>query len=162
LVPAHNPRAVLLIGVPFAVSLDRWPREDFPFPFVIRHLVQGDVEAGRLQRIRDAYNRKLRKLLPWKSSGAQTVLILEEDDIFLTNHFNVTDAIIHIEGSTKNRPDEIYLLSVFSSMWLITRLRVRDKTLYDMPVDDRFWETEPSALVNVTGERRASKQAAVK
>ncbi len=149
-------------GVPFAVSLDRWPREDFPFPFVIRHLVEGDVEAGRLQRIRDAYDRKLRKLLPWKSSGAQTILILEEDDIFLTNHFNVTDAIIQIEGSTTNRPDEIYLLSVFTSTWFITRLRVGDKTLYDMPVDDRFWETDPSVLVNVTGERRASKQVVAK
>jgi hypothetical protein len=142
-------------GVPFAVSLHRWPRAGFPFPFLIRHLVEGDVEAGRLQRIREAYNRKVPKLLQWRRSGAQTILILEEDDIFLTNHFKVADALVQIEGSSTNRPDEVYLLSVFTSKWLITRLRVGDRTLYDMPVDDRFWETDPASLVNMTGDRRA-------
>jgi hypothetical protein len=149
-------------GVPFAVSLHRWPRDGFPFPFVIRHLVEGDVEAGRLQRIRDAYNRKVPKLLKWKSSGAQTILILEEDDILLANHFNVADALFQIEGSRSDRPDEVYLLSVLTSMWLITRLRVGGTTLYDIPVDDRFWETQPTSLINVTGVRRASKQVAAK
>jgi hypothetical protein len=147
-------------GVPFAVSLHRWPRDGFPFPFVIRHQVQGDLEAGRLQRIRTAYNRKLEKLLPWQKSGARAILILEEDDIFLTNHFNVADALLQIEGSSANRPDEVYLLSVFTSMWLVARLRVGDTTLYDMPVDDRFWEAYPDALVDVTGQSRAPKPAA--
>jgi hypothetical protein len=147
-------------GVPFAVSLHRWPRDGFRFPFIVRHQVEGDVEAARVQRIRAAYNRKLEKLLPWQRSGARAVLILEEDDIFLTNHFNIADALLQIEGSSTNRPDEVYLLSVFSSMWLVARLRVGDTTLYDMPVDDRFWETHPDALVNVTGQRRAPKRAA--
>jgi hypothetical protein len=94
------------------------------------------------------------------TSGARTILILEEDDIFLTNHFNVVDALIEVEASSANRPDEVYLLSVFTSMWLITRLRLDDRTLYDLPVDERFWETHPASLVNVTGERRAPKQVA--
>jgi len=145
-------------GVPFAVSLHRWPRDEFPYPFIIRHFVEGDIEAGRLQRIREAYNRKVPKLLQWKKSGAQAILILEEDDIFLTNHFNVTDAVIQIEASSTNRPDEIYLLSVFTSKWLVTRLRVGDRTLYEMPVDHRYWETDPASLVNLTGERRLSKR----
>jgi hypothetical protein len=147
-------------SVPFAVSLHRWPRDGFPFPFVIRHFVEGDVEAGRLPRIRGAYNKKVPKLMQWKKSGARSILILEEDDIFLTNHFNVADALFQIEGSSADRPDEVYLLSVFTSKWLITRLRVGGTTLYDMPVDERFWETDPSALVNLTGDRRASMQAA--
>jgi hypothetical protein len=147
-------------GVPFAVSLHRWPRDGFPFPFIVRHLVEGDVEAARLPRIRDAYDRKTPKLLQWKTSGARTILILEEDDIFLTNHFNVADTLFQIEESRADRPDEVYLLSVFTSKWLITRLRVGDRTLYDLPVDDRFWEAAPALLINVTGARRAAKQAA--
>lgn len=147
-------------GVPFAVSLHRWARDEFPFPFIVRHLVEGDVEAARLPRIRDAYDRKTPKLLQWKTSGARTILILEEDDIFLTNHFNVADTLFQIEGSSADRPDEVYLLSVFTSKWLITRLRVGDRTLYDLPMDERFWETDPALLVNVTGARRAAKQAA--
>jgi hypothetical protein len=147
-------------GVPFAVSFHRWPRDDFPFPFIIQHSVAGDVEAGRCERIRAAYDRKAPKLLQWKALSARTILILEEDDIFLTNHFNVADALAHVEASRTNRPDEIYLLSVFTSMWLITRLRIDDKTLYDLPVDERFWETDQSVLVNVTGERRAQVSVA--
>ena len=130
-------------GVSFAVSLHRWPRDGFPFPFVIRNLVTGDVEAGRRDRIQAAYDRKVPKLLKWKASGARTILILEEDDIFLTNHFNVADALAQIEASRTDRPDEIYLLSVFTSMWLITQLRLDDKTLYDLPVDDQILGNAP-------------------
>jgi len=140
-------------GVPFAVSLDRWLREDFPFPFVIRHLLEGEVEALRLLRLENAYQKKMQKLQPWKAIGAKAILILEEDDIFLTNHFNVADTLAQVEASRTDQPDEVYLLSVFSSMWLITRLRIRDQTLYDLKVDDRFWEVEPSALINLTGNR---------
>lgn len=138
-------------GVPFAVTLDRWPREDFPFPFVIRHRVEGDVESGRFQRLENAYQKKIKKLQPWKADGAKAILILEEDDIFLTNHFNVADALAKVEASRAGRPDEVYLLSVFSSMWLIARLRIGDQTLYDLPIDDRFWEVQPSRLIDVTG-----------
>jgi hypothetical protein len=147
-------------GVPFAVSLHRWPREEFPYPFVIQHLVQGDVETGRLERLRTAYDKKLKKLLPWQRSGARAILILEEDDIFLTNHFVVVDALNEIEAARTERPDEVYLLSVFTSMWMIACLRRGDVRFYDMPVDDRFWETKPDQLVNVTGERRARKEVA--
>ena len=138
-------------GVPFAVSLDRRPREDFPSPFVIRHLVEGNVEVLRLQRLGNAYQKKMEKLQPWKADGATAILILEEDDIFLTNHFNVADALAKVEASHGDWPDEVYLLGVLSSMWLITRLRIGNQTLYDLPVDDRFWEVEPSALIDVTG-----------
>jgi hypothetical protein len=146
---------VMLPGVPFVVSLHRWPLDGFPFPFVIRHLFDGNVEAARLPRIREAYNRKVPKLLQWKAAGARTILIFEEDDIFITNHFNVADALAQIETSNTDRPDEVYLVSILSSRWFITRLRIDDKTLYDLPVDERFWEIDPSVPVNVTGERRS-------
>lgn len=149
-------KKVIVPGVPFPISLHRWPRDEFLFPFVIQHSISSDVEAERRERIRVAYDNKAPKLSQWKASGARTILILEEDDIFLTNHFNVADAIAQVETSRTDRPDEIYLLSVLTSKWLITRLRLDDKTLYDLPVDDRFWETLPSTLVNVTGERRAA------
>jgi hypothetical protein len=67
-------------------------------------LVDGDVEAARLPRIHEAYNRKVPKLLQWKAVGAWTILILEEDDIFLTNHFNVADALAQVEASRTDRP----------------------------------------------------------
>ena len=144
-------RKVTPPGVPFAVSLDRWPREEFPYSFVIRHLVEGDVEVGRRLRLENAYDKKMKKLRPWKAAGTRAILILEEDDIFLTNHFVVADTLAKVEASRPDRADEVYLLSVLSSMWLVTRLRIADQTLYDLSVDDRFWEVEPSALIDVTG-----------
>jgi hypothetical protein len=149
---------VTLSGVLFAVSQHRWPREEFPYPFVIEHSVEGDAEARRLARLREAYDRKAPKLQQWRANGARTVSILEEDDIFLTNQFNVADVLAQVEASSRNRPDEVYLLSVFTSMWLVTRLRQDDQTLYDLPVNERFWETHPSALTNVTGERRPVRE----
>ncbi len=143
-------------GVPFAVSLHRWPRDGFPFPFVIQHQVAGDVEAKRRERIETAYSRKVPKLLQWKKLGARTILILEEDDIFLTNHINVADALAKVEASRTDRPDEIYLLSAFTSMWLITRLRSDHNSFYDLPLDNRFWEVNPSSLVDVTSHKKAA------
>jgi len=143
-------------GVPFAVSLHRWPRDGFPYPFTIQHLKAGDIEVGRRERIQIAYDRKVPKLMQWKKAGARTILILEEDDIFFTNHLNVADAVAAVEASRTDRPDEIYLLSIFTSMWLIIRLRIDDKTLHDMPDDGRFWEAQPSMLVNITGHKRAA------
>jgi hypothetical protein len=112
--------------------------------FLIRHLVAGDIDEGRLARLRHAYERKVPKLLKWKERGARTGLIFEEDDIFLTNHFVVADALAEIERSAGDRPDEVYLLSVRPSRWLIIRLRVGEQTLYDLPIDERFWEIDPS------------------
>jgi hypothetical protein len=65
-----------------------------------------------------------------------------------------------IEAEHAERPDEVYLVSVLTSRWFIVCLRRDDTTMYDLPVDDRYWETQPEMLVNVTGERRARKAVA--
>jgi hypothetical protein len=57
--------------------------------------------------------------------------------------FLASATLSKVEASRADRPYYIYLLSVFSSMWLITRLRIGDQTLYDPPIDDRFWEVQP-------------------
>jgi hypothetical protein len=141
-------------GVPFAVSLHRWRREGFPLSFSIVHLVD-NVEDARITRIQEAYTRKLTKLLKWKECGARAILIFEEDDIQLTNHFVVGDALFQIEAPHANRPDEVYLVSTASSVWFVTRLRIEDKTFYDMPIDDRYWEVSPATLVNLTAKSKS-------
>jgi hypothetical protein len=145
--------------VPFAVSLHRWKREGFPFPFSIVHLVDSNIEDARFTRIQEAYSKKLTKLLKWKECGARAILILEEDDIQLTNHFRVGDALFQIETLHTNRPDEVYLISTSSSVWFVIRLRIGDESFYEMPIDDRYWEVSPASLVNLTGDRRKPKLA---
>jgi hypothetical protein len=73
----------------------------------------------------------------------------------------VADALFPIEEGIVDRPDEIYLLSVLTSLWFVTRLRIGDSTLYDMPVDDRYWETHPDSLVSITGKSEAPGRVAI-
>ena len=140
-------------GVPFEVHLHRWKREGFPFPFHVTHLVGSDIESARRERIRTAYIKKLDKLLKWKKMGARAVLILEEDDIQLTNHLVVGDALFDIESSISEQPDEIYLLSTASAVWFGVPIRVDRTTLYDLELDKRYWETAPDKLADVTNLR---------
>lgn len=144
-------------GVPFAVSLHRWKREGFPLPFRVMHLVKSDMESERLARIKVAYDRKLGKLLNWRARGARTVLILEEDDNWHTNHFRVGDAVFDVEATMTDRPDEVYLLSTGASVRFAVRLRIDDMSFYDLPLEDRYWKTGPDMLENIIGERRTSK-----
>src|SRR5579883_2250393 len=79
-------------GVPFTVRLHRWRREGFPVQFQVAHIVDSNLEHARRERIRTAYLKKVNKLLKWKEAGVRSVLILEENDIQVTNHFVVGDA----------------------------------------------------------------------
>jgi hypothetical protein len=87
----------------------------------------------------------------WRADGARAVLILEENDIQLTNHFRVCDALLEIEKGIAEKPDEVYLLSTGASVWFGVPLRVDDTTFYNLPLEQRYWETGPAVLDNVTG-----------
>jgi hypothetical protein len=76
-----------------------------------------------------------------KEAGARAILILEEDDIQSTNHF---------EASVSERPDEVYLFSTAASRWFAVRLRIGGTLMEDMELEERYWETGPDRL-NVTG-----------
>jgi hypothetical protein len=56
--------------------------------------------------------RKFGKLAAWKRDhNARTVPVLEENDLFLTNHQLVADALSSAEAGLSNLPDEIFLVS---------------------------------------------------
>jgi hypothetical protein len=138
-------------GVPFAVSLHRWKREEFPFPFIVKHAADFDIEAARRERLKTAYQKKLGKLLRWKQAGARAILILEEDDNQSTNHFRVAEALRSIEALVTDRPDEIYLFSTAESRWFAVRLRIGDILMENMELEERYWEAGPEGLEDITG-----------
>ncbi len=148
---------VSVLGVPFAVALHRWKRDGFPLEFQVVYLVARDIELARLDRLRTAYMRKLDKLLEWRGDGARAVLILEENDLQLTNHFLVGDALLEIEKGIAVRPDEVYLLSTGASVWFGVPLRIEGTTFYDLPFEQRYWETGPNELDNITGPDATGK-----
>jgi hypothetical protein len=106
-------------GVPFPFSLHRASMETPYFPsgspcgrFTVQYIVSGALEHARAARLKIACEDKFPKLAKWKQgSGARTVLVLEEDDLSLTNHFRVADALVSAEAATPDAPDEVFLVS---------------------------------------------------
>jgi hypothetical protein len=116
---------------------------DIPFPFSLRRTVsQGSasgflgklllrpiapdgLEEQRVARLRKACEDKLPKLAKWKQDpGARTILVLEEDDLSLTNHFRVADALSQAEATTPDAPDEVFLVSTcIEQTWWVVCLR---------------------------------------
>jgi hypothetical protein len=72
-----------------------------------------------------ASQRKSPKLAKWKrDSGARTVLVLEEDDLSLTNHLRVADALVSAEATTPDAPDEVFMVSTgMGQTWWVICLR---------------------------------------
>ena len=84
-------------GVPFEVTLVRF-NGALPPPgfFILKHVTRGSEES-RARRIERACEKKLPKLATWKrSDNARTVLVLEDNDVQLTNQSNVADAFLPI------------------------------------------------------------------
>jgi hypothetical protein len=135
-------------GVPFQVQL-------FRFESLVAgkgrasivHSVRGDLDRDRTARVGRACEKKFPKLAAWKrNSGARTILVLEENDIQLTNYAIVADTYIPLASSRDDRPDETYLVSTSTKTWDMWPILVGDKTLDDLAVDDYVprWEIDPA------------------
>jgi hypothetical protein len=150
--------------VPFEVFLTRASHGGALGRLSIKHLVGGmlELEEERRQRIRRAYENKMDKLSAWQQLGARAVLILEENDIQMTNHQLVADAIREIESGARTQPDEIYLVSSgIAQRWDTWALRVdalvhedrcrRKRDQRDLSVwGDTLMQFDPTALVDLT------------
>jgi hypothetical protein len=147
-------RWVTLPGVPFPVTLHRTTTEGFPPHFSLRHMVEANHEAERIDRMREACQRKFPKLARWKRDyGARTVLVLEENDIQLTNQQVVADALLEVERTMLDRPDEVYLVSTaVEAPWWSFALRVVQRDYYDFSrARECVEEIDPATLIDLTG-----------
>lgn len=140
-----------IVGVPFKVKLHRMAGLVRPGSLQIVHVV-GAVEASREARISAALEKKLPKLTRWKQDcGARTVLVLEQNDIQLTNVHLVTDALLKAEATAGEIADEVYLVTSTISPWWVHFVRVGSRTYFDLTKpDDRAWEIDPSSLTSIT------------
>jgi hypothetical protein len=142
----------LIPGVPFAVKLHRLESRIFRGTLQVVHVVS-DVENRRLERVAAALKKKMPKLAAWKrDAGARTVLVLEENDIQLTNCHVVTDAVLKSEQTLGRAADEIYLVTTSFAPWQVHFVRVSDRTYFDLSdPDERSWDAHPSQLSSLTG-----------
>jgi hypothetical protein len=115
--------------------------------------VASDIEDRRLERVIIALKKKMPKLAAWKRDvGAQTVLVLEENDIQLTNCHLVTDAVLKSEALLGRAADEIYLVTTSFEPWQVHFVRAGDRSYFDLTnPDERSWDAVPSQLLSLTG-----------
>ena len=87
-------------------------------------LDDGEREARRTDRLREALRRKCRKLQRCKDDGARTVLVLESDDIALTNHVLVGECLAALLPERTDLPDEIYLVETEVKSWAVRCMKL--------------------------------------
>jgi hypothetical protein len=142
-------------GVPFPVTLVRFEPALIPGRhFDIRHTAVGIYQA-RTERMKRAIEKKFPKLAAWKRDhGAKTILVLEQNDIQLTNEAIVTDTFVPLATARTDQPDETYLVvSCMKPLWLGYPILIDDETFYDLarkkdaPV---YWEIDQNALTPLT------------
>lgn len=112
-------------------------------------IAPANLEQQRAARLKPASERKSPKLAKWKQdSGARTVLVLEEDDPWLTNHFRVADALGEAEATTPDAPDEAFVVSTgHEQTWWVVCLRGPGRVAGE-PMPHR--EFDPKELTKLT------------
>jgi hypothetical protein len=146
----------LVPDVPFPISLYRWSLSDFrnsPLSGRLQRcpcVARDYLDKGRLVRLQKACEDKFSKLAKWKhDAGAHTVLVLEENDLSLTNPEIVHNAFALAESGAPNPPDEIFLVGTsIPQPWWVTCLRREGKNYYDD--GERFHELDPAGLIQLT------------
>jgi len=96
-------------GVPFEVTLYRWPKRNGQFK--IARFSPEDLDNQRTEVIYQALASRGAKVAKYRNSGFRTILILESDDIALANDSDIGEAFVNAInkcGSTP-LPDETYL-----------------------------------------------------
>lgn len=95
-------------GVPFEVTLCRWPGNDGKF--YLAENAPDDLQERRRERIKVALEDKCPKLCKARGDGRKSVLVLELDDISLGSHIYVGEALVEELNLRNDVPDEIYLV----------------------------------------------------
>jgi len=121
--------------------------------FQIRHTIE-NLEKSRTDRMQAAIDKKFPKLAAWKTNDrARTVLVLEQNDIQLTNPGTVADTFLPLAKERPDRPDETYLVETFSTgNWWMWPILIGDRSYYDFAQSDEtsYWEFDPAKLRTLT------------
>ena len=129
-------------GFPYEVTLHRWGRRGLGKReqgwLGAARVAPENMEPSRTTRLRKALEDKRRKLRMCKGQGAQTILVLETDDIALSNHVIIGEALLKaLEGYT-DAADEIYLVETQLEPWIVRRMKHGVSAVPKMHVDGRY------------------------
>jgi hypothetical protein len=101
------------------VRLERWPGRDGQVS-VFRSVPQ-DLEELRRQRVREARAAKCPKLAAARLAVAESILVLESNDLALGNYVDIASAVVAELKERDDRPDVVCLIEteIQPDVWLI-------------------------------------------
>ena len=125
------------------------PQHEFGRFGCVRNFSEDDeLKRLRAERLRKALSDKCPKRARCKDEGARTVLVLESDDIALTNHIVVRQALVAPMAERSDLPDEIYLVETEADTWVVSAMN----SDADASIDERFgFEQVPKAELVALG-----------
>jgi hypothetical protein len=106
-----------------------------------------DYEDLRQERMKTAMRKKLPKLQACKEAGARTILVLENGDMALTNHWAVYEAVVAALAGRADRPDEVWLVDTcIEENWTAMCLIRDGQGFPDDETEHRYWGYDPIEL----------------
>ena len=119
--------------------------KDVPFPFCLFRFeslgslprlqfvhIAPDLKKERSERIGRACDDKFPKLATWKKKGARTILVLEDNDIQLTNPNTVAQVFVPIACIRDDCPDETYMVATCMEPWQLWPILVSGRSYFDL------------------------------
>lgn len=110
----HFRCAFELLRWPDAARMGRRPGSLYPV-----RACPDELEELRQRRLDRAFSKKCRKLQQCSADGARTVLVLESDDIALTNFHLVGEQIATVSAARRNAADDIFFVETAIDPWLV-------------------------------------------
>jgi hypothetical protein len=141
-------------GLTFEIHLARELFRDMPEKamgrLVISRLAPEGYEELRVDRIRRSFNAKCPKLERCRTEGARPVLALESNDISLTNHVLVGDAVEKVLAERSDAPAEVfYVDTTIEESWTVWSV-YRDGVMWpDEETPQRYQEFAPGDLSKI-------------
>lgn len=123
-------------GVPFELALSR----DLGggSGLLIFQGLGDNVAELRLDRIRQALDRKCPKLYAEQQAGRVSVLALESDDMPFMQHSKIAEAVVEALASRTDSPDMIYWARTTTRPWMTWLLKERNLLHPKVPKDGPF------------------------
>jgi|SRR5579871_1819317 len=148
-------KPITIDAVPFPFRLFRFENLGIEPRLQIKHLAP-DLTKERSERIRRACDDKFPKLAAWKKKGARTILVLEDNDIQLTNPATVAEVFVPVARRRDDAPDETYMVATCLDPWQLWPLLVDSRSYFELAKFDlaRNVPIAQGELSWITAERR--------
>jgi hypothetical protein len=122
---------ITIADVPFPFRLFRFENLGIEPRLQVKHLTS-DLTKERAARIERACEDKFPKLATWKKKGARSILVLEDNDIQLTNPATVAEAFVPAARTRNDAPDETYMVATCMDPWQLWPLLVDGRSYQEL------------------------------